>query len=264
MELHRPPEDEHDRRPHAFGQSLLLLQHEDFVDELIQRAKAASAAEFVANLNMRALGLLRSDPEFAAAYERASVCHVDGAPLVPMLRASGIAARMSHRQTFVDFMPALLERSAAEQLSVAFVGGAPDRVEPLLATLRRRHSGLELFAHHGYFGIDDSEAVIEALLRFEPRVIVVGMGMPLQERWIASVLERLPPSIVLNGGGIIDLLSGDRWIPPRWTGRLGVEALARLVRYPSSWRRYMVEPWPVVPFALREMVAIRRSRRLPL
>jgi len=43
-------------------------------------------------------------------------------------------------------------------------------------------------AHHGYFdktpGSAENEAVIEKINAVKPNILIVGFGMPLQDRWL--------------------------------------------------------------------------------
>ena len=68
----------------------------------------------------------------------------------------------------------------------------------------------------------------------------------------------------MNLGGLLDYLAGIKPTPPRWVSRLGFEWLSRLVSEPRRLaHRYLVEPWTLVPTAVRELVgaAVRRVAR---
>ena len=42
--------------------------------------------------------------------------------------------------------------------------------------------------------------------------------------------------------------------PPRWTGPLGLEWLGRLLAEPGRlWKRYLLEPWSLLPHAARDI-----------
>ena len=73
---------------------------------------------------------------------------------------------------------------------------------------------------------------------------MVGMGMPLQEHWIAENYDKLGNAVILPCGAAIDYFAGAIPTPPRWAGRLGLEWLYRLLAEPTRlWKRYLIEPW---------------------
>jgi len=96
-------------------------------------------------------------------------------------------------------------------------------------------------------------------------VVLVGMGMPIQENWIAQNAHRLDQGVLLSVGGAFDYEAGVQIPAPRWLGRLGLEWLFRFAVQPKRlFRRYFVEPWSLIPVAVedvRSAVAARRNRR---
>ncbi|HEU4751959.1 MAG TPA: WecB/TagA/CpsF family glycosyltransferase, partial [Armatimonadota bacterium] len=87
-------------------------------------------------------------------------------------------------------------------------------------------------------------------------------GMPRQERWIVDNLERLPEgTVVFDLGALMDLFAGALPVPPRWVGRAGLEWLYRLCTHPRRvWRRYLLEPWFLLPHLARDVARARRRR----
>gem|GEM_PF-6423661 len=247
----------------AFGQKLLLVDRDGLVGELLRLAQCSKTCRFVANLNMNALHHLARSPDFRAAYSQAHASHIDGSPLVPILKAAGLPARMEHRNGYIDFVHPLLAGAAELGLGVATIGGRPEMQSDLRNRLVAQHSGLKLLTHHGYFDAEEENLELANKIQaFAPRVTIVGMGMPKQEVWIERNLTNMPPGLILNGGGVLELLAGERWIPPRWLGNFGLEWAARLARYPRFWRRYLLEPFPTLPSVLREIRALRANRGL--
>jgi N-acetylglucosaminyldiphosphoundecaprenol N-acetyl-beta-D-mannosaminyltransferase len=69
---------------------------------------------------------------------------------------------------------------------------------------------------------------------------------------------------ILMVGACFDYLAGEIPTPPRWMGRFGLEWMYRLFGEPRRlWRRYLIEPWHLLPHALsdlRQLWSERRSR----
>ncbi len=79
--------------------------------------------------------------------------------------------------------------------------------------------------------------------------------MPRQEYWIHQNFARLCANVILPSGAAMDYVAGAAYIPPRWSGRVGLEWVFRLAAEPKRlWRRYLLEPWSVVGIVVRDLI----------
>ncbi|MDP3379476.1 MAG: WecB/TagA/CpsF family glycosyltransferase, partial [Brevundimonas sp.] len=91
------------------------------------------------------------------------------------------------------------------------------------------------------------------------QVLLVGMGMPRQEIWIADHLDALPDCVVLNVGAAFDYEAGVQKAAPRWMGKAGLEWLYRLAVDPRRlFHRYCVEPWHLIGPIMDDLKAALR------
>ncbi|MEZ5333399.1 MAG: WecB/TagA/CpsF family glycosyltransferase [Thermoanaerobaculia bacterium] len=131
--------------------------------------------------------------------------------------------------TYVDWIGELAQRAAASGWRLFYLGGRDGVAAEAAERLRRRAPGLRIATHPGYFdaraGSSENRAVLQAIRENSPDVLLVGMGMPRQERWIVENLDRLEARVVLNAGACFDYVAGVARTPPRWAGRLGLEWL---------------------------------------
>jgi N-acetylglucosaminyldiphosphoundecaprenol N-acetyl-beta-D-mannosaminyltransferase len=94
-------------------------------------------------------------------------------------------------------------------------------------------------------------AVVQDIVDYRPQVLLVGMGMGIQERWILQNLDILSPTSVCTVGACMEYIAGAAATPPRWMGQAGLEWLFRLTENPGRfWYRYLVEPWFVLAYIL--------------
>lgn len=216
------------------------------------------------HINLHAMAVARRDPEMARFYDTATVCPLDGMPVLWMARLCGIGASPRHRVTYIDWIRPLMRAAAKVGLRVYSLGGKPGVGERAAALLQREIPELVIATHHGYFDQrpDSSEnrEIVAKIRRFEPQLLLAGMGMPRQERWIVAQRQELPPGVSLAAGACMDYVAGAVPTPPRWIGRIGFEWLSRLIVEPRrlAWR-YLVEPWQLALPLAREM--LRRGRR---
>jgi N-acetylglucosaminyldiphosphoundecaprenol N-acetyl-beta-D-mannosaminyltransferase len=105
----------------------------------------------------------------------------------------------------------------------------------------------------------------EILARIEeakPDVLLVALGHPKQERWIDMNRDRLPVSVAIGVGCVLDLIAGRSQRAPRWMQKVGLEWAYRLAQEPRRLvGRYVTDAvWlvPIVAAGLRErMIAPR-------
>jgi N-acetylglucosaminyldiphosphoundecaprenol N-acetyl-beta-D-mannosaminyltransferase len=219
----------------------------------------------IANHNVNSLALYQRDAEFRLLYSRTDYVFIDGTPVVGLARLFGAHAHTRHRVAVLDWIWPLFALAEREGWSVVHLGGAEDVLERASQRAAGRHPHLWLTTIHGYFGAEENDAVLARIRHARPQVLLVGMGMPRQERWLLHNLNELPDCVVITVGGILGYLGEDRPTPPRWLGPTGLEWLFRLTTEPRRlWRRYLLEPLPLVPVIVRELLqAPAEARHAP-
>ena len=198
----------------------------------------------VLNANAHCLNLCYEDPALRAFFNGAEVVFCDGAGV--MLAARILGGRIPERITYADWAWQLAAFAAVEGFSLFFLGARPGVAQAAARRLRERHPGLEISGvHHGYFdhsaGSPESEAVVEEINAAAPDILLVGLGMPLQEYWLLENWRRLDAGVALTGGAVFDYVSGRLNRGPRLLTDNGFEWLARLLVEPHRlWRRYLI------------------------
>lgn len=198
-------------------------------------------------------------------FARADLVYIDGMPVVWWLKCLGTPAKACHRATLVDWLPMLLERARERGWRVYYLGNRPGVTADVAARFRSRLPGLQIRSYHGYFDHSarspENRRVIGDINRFEPDILLVGMGTPLQEAWILANADRIHASVIHGCGATADYFAGVVPYPPRILGRLGLEGLFRAVCEPRRlWRRYLVEPMFLVDLALHDLRRVYARR----
>ncbi len=126
------------------------------------------------------------------------------------------------------------------------MGAKPGVTAKAATKLKERHPNLQIVGtHHGYFDkIPDSaenEAIIAQINAVKPNILILGFGMPLQEKWLLENWDKIDANIALTGGAVFDYISGELQRGPKWMTDNGFEWLARLLIEPKRlWRRYLL------------------------
>lgn len=252
------------RRIRLLGAEVDVTTPDDVLRFTEQRIRQGRKG-LIANHNAHSLALMKRSAPMRAFYARADLIEVDSRPLIAWAQLMGLPLEGAHRSTYLDWRERFWALAAAHGWRVFHLGGAPGVAETAAARIRARWPGVRLAARHGYFDHDRNSAANRAVLAeiaaFNPDVVFVGMGMPLQEAWIDQNYEALP-GVVFSIGGAFDYEAGVQPLPPRWLGRLGLEWLYRFATQPRRlFHRYFVEPWALAPDALTDLVAYRRALR---
>ncbi len=213
--------------------------------------------------NLHSVTLLHSDPAFRSFYERSDVVLIDGAPVLWLWAKTaeeddGRAPVMDYRLGSTDWIPALANVAGLERIAVIGAGAVANA--GAVARLREIVPGARVDGMPGEGWSEDvEEAAVEWLNRLRPQLVLLGLGMPLQEQVLARRLAVLPPAIYCTVGGAIEQIAGVQKLAPRWIGRLGLEWAWRLMLHPQRVAyRVFGEPWVLLGLLLR-----RRLRGQP-
>ncbi len=232
------------------------LSASQFFARLIGRLQAGERSLVVGHHNLHSLYLYRKQPEVAGFYRQCDDCYIDGMGALWLLRAAGVDIRSAHRFSLMDHFPDLLDLAREKGLRVFYLGGSQEAVARARAWLGTDWPGLEMALRHGY--VEREIGVVERINAFKPDLLLVGMGMPQQERWIVDNRSVLNAGAILQAGGTLDYYTGLQARPPDRLSHMGLAWLYRLLHDPGRlWHRYLVTPWALLGPAL----ALRKSLR---
>ena len=198
----------------------------------------------VLHANAHGLNLACRYPWLRRFLNQAEIVFCDGAGVI--LGARLLGQQIPERITYADWMWQLAEFCTQEGLTFFFLGARPGVADKAAARLCGRYPGLQVVgAHHGYFdktpGSVENEAVLQQINAARPDILIVGLGMPLQERWLLENWERVEANVGLTGGAAFDYLSGELRRAPRWMTDNGLEWLGRLLIEPRRlFQRYVI------------------------
>lgn len=244
--LGRRPPLELRERVSILGVEVDVGDENDVIERVVATAHGGTRG-FIANLNLHSVAVFHRHEPLRRLYRSASHVFPDGKPVAWL--GSGLT-----RTTYVDLWRPLFDALQSEGLKVFVVGGTREQVAKAAALFSTTHPGLRVGFNDGYFDprSRENEAVLAKVREFSPNVILVGMGVPRQEDWILANWDRLPEAAILNAGGWLAQITGRA--APRWMGRKGLEWLWRLKHEPTRlWRRYLVEPWSLVPYLIAQL-----------
>ncbi len=214
---------------------------EQAVGRIIGWAKEG-ASRAVCLATVYSVMLARDCARYRNVLNRADLTLPDGMPLVWGLRRQGFPSAM--RVAGPDLTPPLLEAAEKEGIPVGFYGARPEVLAALLERVRSRYPRLRVaYAWSPPFRPlkeEEDREVVARIRESGARILLVGLGTPKQDLWIAEHRGRVP-AVMLGVGQVFDLLGGARRRAPGWMCRWGLEWFYRLASEPRRlWRRYVV------------------------
>lgn len=152
-----------------------------------------------------------------------------------------------------DFTPLYL-RDTRHRHRVYLLGGRPgvaERAAEALAGIAPQHEYVG--AHHGFFNESDAGRIISDINASGASLVLVALGNPRQEMWIAEHVDKLDAKMAAGVGALFDFLAGHIARAPRWVQNLKLEWLFRLAKEPRRlWKRYIVYTPVIMVRAVKE------------
>jgi len=153
-----------------------------------------------------------------------------------------------------DYFPKFYNRYRDDESVTIFLCGAMGNIaERAMETINAKVGRRIIVGAYGPpADYESDQGEIDKILRMinesGATVLVAGLGVPKQERFIFGYRDQLPNvKLFMPLGGTIDYEAGDVKRPPAFITTAGLEWLWRLVREPRRrWRRYLVHQPPVL------------------
>lgn len=208
--------------------------------EQAERLYDAELPAMVAHANVHTLNLTVSDPDYKEILRTADMVLNDGKGV--MLGARLLGTRFPADLNGNAFTPLVVARAAEKGWPVFLLGAQPGVAEKLSGVLKEIHPGIDVVGHHhGHLSADEEPDIVASIRELGTGLLLVGMGNPLQERFLSRRLSETGARLGIGVGAYFDFMTGNVARSPRWMNDLGLEWVHRLVLEPKRmWRRYLL------------------------
>lgn len=212
----------------------LMDDYTGWVRSRIQQGVGTHVVTLNAEMTMQA----EHDPALAKVIQQAELIIPDGAGVV--LYLSLLCGQQTKRCPGIELAESVLSTSQAR---VFFYGGAPGVADNAAAYWQKQLPNLTIVGtQHGYITPEETEQLKQTLTQLQPQLILVGLGVPRQEFWIAQHRFLCPQSTWIGVGGSFDIWAGVKSRAPVWLADNHLEWLYRLYQEPWRWRRMLALP----------------------
>jgi N-acetylglucosaminyldiphosphoundecaprenol N-acetyl-beta-D-mannosaminyltransferase len=158
----------------------------------------------------------------------------DGMPVVWMAKLAG--SPLKERVSGVDLVERLAAVSSRRGYGVFLLGASDSSSQRAARVLRQRYPDLRIVGRYspppGPLETMNHEEILRRIEAAEPEILLVALGNPKQEQWLAMHRDRLRVPVCIGIGGTLDFLSGTIARAPQWVQQAGMEWLYRVCHEP--------------------------------
>ncbi len=243
-------------KKHVLGVDLTVGSFNDHI-QAIARAGRESRSSYVCCVNVHMCVEAKNDPSIARIVNEADLATADGMPMLNRLNAAH--GLKQERVAGNDIMPALLAEAARLGLGIYLYGGKQDVLDTIVARAAKEYPNARIVGVESPpFRPLSEEEMLQAAARINAsgaHIVMVSLGCPKQERWMAAMKGRVN-GVMLGLGGAFLLYAGVDTRAPKWMRDLSLEWAYRLALEPGRlWKRYLLTNstflWMIIAERLR-------------
>jgi N-acetylglucosaminyldiphosphoundecaprenol N-acetyl-beta-D-mannosaminyltransferase len=216
----------------------LLDNYENWLGSRLRQSRGTH----VVTLNSEMAIQAERNEALACAIEKAELVIPDGAGVIFYLWLHG---RRQRRCPGIELAESALQQAAelGESCPVFFYGGAPEITPKAAKIWQERYPNLAIAGiWNGYLSPEAQHELKATLEQQQPKLILVGLGVPRQESWIVQHRHLCPNAVWIGVGGSFDIWAGVKERAPVWLRNNNLEWLYRLYQEPWRWRRMLALP----------------------
>ncbi len=185
-------------------------------------------------------------PELYDAICRADIVIPDGIGVVKAAKIIGTP--LKERLPGIEIGEEILKYAAESGKSVFLLGAKPGVAEAAAEKMRELFPGLNVCGtNDGYFKEDGP--VVEKINAARPDFLMVCLGAPKQELWMAENAPKLDVGLMAGLGGSLDVFAGTVMRAPKIWQKMNAEWLYRCIKEPWRFKRiarlplFIVKAW---------------------
>ena len=214
----------------------LYNKEEDSFYEILEKNLKNNKRMFIVTSNPETFMISENDNKMQELLlDKNTILVPDGIGIVKAARM--INYDVKERITGIDIANKLIELGNSLNKKIYFFGAKPEVIESLNNLISEKYPNLKIVgSKDGY--VKDKDKVFDEIVELEPDIILVAMGIPLQEKLIYKHLNKFKKGIFVGVGGSFDVISGHKKRAPKIFIKLNLEWLYRILKEPSRIKRF--------------------------
>ena len=181
------------------------------------------------------------DRPFLEKVNNADLVLADGKPVA--IACKILQHQKQERISGMDFTPRILERANENKLAVFVYGSTAEVYNAIKEKINFNYPGISLagFISPPFRQLTENEILsdIETINRSGTHIVLVALGCPKQEKWMAENSKKIH-AVLLGIGGALPVIAGIQKRAPIWMQNMALEWLYRLIQQPGRlFTRYV-------------------------
>ncbi|MFH1824709.1 MAG: WecB/TagA/CpsF family glycosyltransferase [Candidatus Firestonebacteria bacterium] len=206
------------------------------LDEVINKVKQFiddKSPHYIVSLGSLTVLLARKDKELENLIKRADLVLCDSIGIKWSIKfLYGINIK---KISGIDLISVLGDIAVQNKYKLFFLGATKEVIKKAVERLRKEYKLINICGFSdGYFDIKEEDLIKKEIKESKLDVLLVGLGQPIQEKWIFENLHSLKVPLCIGVGGSFDVLGGKVKRAPLFFQKFGLEWFFRLVQEP--WR----------------------------
>lgn len=211
------------------------------VDQLIHSNKSS----YIVAVNVDVIMKIENDVALKKVTDEADLVIVDGKPLVWISKL--YKRPVKEKISGSDLVPLLCKHATLNGYSIFILGGKEGIANKAKINLEKQYPSINIVGTYAPpVGFEKEEAELEKtnqiIMNANPDLLIVCLGCPKQEFYIANNIEKFNAKVSVCAGATVDFLAGNVNRAPRWMSEHGLEWFYRFLQEPKRmFKRYFID-----------------------
>lgn len=225
----------------TYVDNLTAAEAKSCVDQLIQEP----GYHYVVTPNSDIVVKMQDDPELKEICDNADLILTDGQIVVKLSRKTKYPIK--ERVCMTDFVWDVMELATEKEYKVFLFGGKEDILERATKRIQEKYPKLIIVdSYSPPFGFEKDKDLLKAanerIKNSGADILIVFLGCPKQEKYIAKNKDKYCVPISLTMGGCVDFIGGGVKRAPQWMQDKGLEWFYRFLQEPKRmFKRYFID-----------------------
>lgn len=227
-----------------------------------QIASSNGSGKIISTVNSDILLMTHKDSKFRDWINDSWIITADGMPIIWISHLLGNP--LPERVTGADLTFEICMQATRRGFIPYFLGAGPGVAERAKERIENLAPGLRVAGYYSPTSeelscSESSKALVERINQSGANILLVALGAPKQESWIAQHKNELTVAVVIGVGASIDFLAGAIPRAPMWIRSLGFEWAYRLSREPRRLCKRYVKDLGILRVAWQEVYYVIRN-----
>lgn len=221
--------------------NLTFEEAKEKVDQLIKE----EGYHYVVTPNSDIVVKMQDDLELKNICDNADLILTDGQIVVKISKYLGNPIK--ERVCMTDFVWHVFDLAVEKGYGVFLFGGKEEALKKATENIKKKVPELKIVdSYSPPFGFENDEEKLkeanERIKKSDADILIVFLGCPKQEKFIAANKDKYQIPISITMGGCVDFLAGGVKRAPKWMQNVGLEWFYRFLQEPRRmFRRYFVD-----------------------